>query len=316
MCLATVKDPKDADIIWTCVQVDEDMKKATGITDQQYINQFPFEACLVMKHHLAETIQKAHGSPQWLQPTYNLETHLSQLIGDYYLRKREGLDNLWILKPWNMARTIDTAVTDNLPGIIRLMETGPKICQKYIEQPALFQGKKFDLRYIVLVRSMHPLEIFLSDCFWVRIANNQYSLAKSSLFEYETHFTVMNYRGRINQKNIKDFVREFEEEHQVKWLDIHTRVRNMIRSVFEAAAVAHPEMHSPTSRAMYGVDVMLDSSFQPKLLEVTYCPDCTRACKYDMDIIVGEGGVARGSDFFNNVFKCLFLNELSQVSPL
>ncbi|WJX78462.1 hypothetical protein P8452_61683 [Trifolium repens] len=127
----------------------------------------------------------------------------------------------------------------------------------------------------------------------------------------------MNYRGRINHKNIKGFVREFEEEHQVKWLDIHTRVRNMIRSVFEAAAVAHPEMHRPTSRAaMYGVYVMLDSYFQPKLLEVTYCPDYKRACKYDMDIIVGEGGVAKGSGFFNNVFKCLFLNEISQVSPL
>ncbi|BAT80043.1 hypothetical protein LR48_Vigan04g014200 [Vigna angularis] len=313
---AITNEPKEADIIWTSVQVDEDMKKATGITDQQYINQYPFEACLVMKHHLAETIQKAHGSPQWLQPTYNLETHLSQLIGDYCIRKREGLDNLWILKPWNMARTIDTTVTDNLPAIIRLMETGPKICQKYIEQPALFQGKKFDLRYIVLVRSMHPLEIFLSDCFWVRIANNQYSLARSSLFEYETHFTVMNYRGTINHKNASEFVREFEEEHQVKWLDIHTRVRKMIRSVFEAAAVAHPEMHSPTSRAMYGVDVMLDSSFQPKLLEVTYCPDCTRACKYDMDIVIGEGGVAKSCDFFNNVFRCLFLNETSQVSQL
>lgn len=114
-------------------------------------------------------MQQAHGSPQWLQPTYNLETHLSQLIGDYCVRRKEGLDNLWILKPWNMARTIDTTVTDNLPAIIRLMETGPKICQKYIEQPALFQGKKFDLRYIVLVRSMHPLEIFLSDCFWVHL---------------------------------------------------------------------------------------------------------------------------------------------------
>lgn len=42
----------------------------------------------------------------------------------------------------------------------------------------------------------------------------------------------------------------------------------MIRSVFESAAVVHPEMHSPFSRAMYGLDVMLDSSFQPKLLEV------------------------------------------------
>lgn len=102
-----------------------------------------------------------------MHPTYNLESHLSQLIGDYYARKRDGMNNLWILKPWNMARTIDTTVTDNVSAIIRLMETGPKICQKYIEHPALFEGKKFDLRYIVLVRSVKPLELFLADVFWV-----------------------------------------------------------------------------------------------------------------------------------------------------
>lgn len=113
------------------------------------------------------TYVQARGSPDWLQPTYNLETQLSQLVGDYCLRKREGRDNLWILKPWNMARTIDTTVTGDLPAIIRLMETGPKICQKYIESPALFEGKKFDLRFIVLVRSMRPVEIFLADVFWV-----------------------------------------------------------------------------------------------------------------------------------------------------
>lgn len=307
---------KDADIIWTSMQVDDDVKRAAGITDQQYINQFPFEACLVMKHHLAETIQKAHGSPDWLHPTYNLESHLSQLIGDYYARKRDGMNNLWILKPWNMARTIDTTVTDNLSAIIRLMETGPKICQKYIERPALFQGKKFDLRYIVLVRSVKPLELFLADVFWVRLANNQYTLDKHSLFEYETHFTVMNYRGVLNHKNTPEFVKEFEQEHQVKWLDIHERVRNMIRSVFEAAATVHPEMHSPMSRAMYGVDVMLDSSFQPKLLEVTYCPDCTRACKYDTQAIGGGGELLKGSDFYNYVFGCLFLDETRHVCPL
>lgn len=68
-----------------------------------------------------------------------------------------------------MARTIDTTVTENLSAIIRLMETGPKICQKYIEHPALFKGRKFDLRYIVLLRSLNPLEVFLSDVFWVCI---------------------------------------------------------------------------------------------------------------------------------------------------
>lgn len=104
---------------------------------------------------------------EWLQPTYNLETQLTQLIGDFHQREREKLDNLWILKPWNMARTIDTTITSNLSAIIRLMETGPKIGQKYIEHPALFKGRKFDLRYIVLVRSMNPLEIFLAEVFWV-----------------------------------------------------------------------------------------------------------------------------------------------------
>lgn len=56
--------------------------------------------------------------------------------------------------------------------------------------------------------------------------------------------------------------------YAVKWLDIHQRVKSMIRSVFESAAVVHTEMRNSKSRAIYGVDVMLDSSFQPKLLEV------------------------------------------------
>ncbi|KDP33915.1 hypothetical protein JCGZ_07486 [Jatropha curcas] len=309
-------EPKDADIIWTSMQVDDEMRKATGITDQQYVNQFPFEACVVMKHHLADTIQKAYGSPEWLQPTYNLETHLSPLVGDYYIRKKDGMNNLWILKPWNMARTIDTTVTDNLSAIIRLMETGPKICQKYIEHPALFQGKKFDLRYIVLVRSIRPLEIFLTDIFWVRLANNRYTLDKHSFFEYETHFTVMNYGRRMNHMNTTEFVKEFEQEHHVKWLDIHQKVKTMIRSLFEAAALVHPEMQSPMSRAMYGVDVMLDSSFEPKLLEVTYCPDCTRACKYDSLAVFGGGEAIKSKDFFNYVFGCLFLGETTYVHPL
>jgi hypothetical protein len=38
--------------------VDAQLKNALDLNDNQYTNQFPFEACLVMKHHLAETIHK------------------------------------------------------------------------------------------------------------------------------------------------------------------------------------------------------------------------------------------------------------------
>lgn len=52
-------------------------------------------------------------------------------------------------------------------------------------------------------------------------------------------------------------------------------------------------------------------------MKVTYCPDCDRACKYDMENIVGKSrGILRGQEFMNSVFGCLFLNEANNVTPL
>ena len=51
-------DPSKADILWASSQIDDEIKKTIGLRDEQYVNQFPFEACIVMKHHLAKTIQQ------------------------------------------------------------------------------------------------------------------------------------------------------------------------------------------------------------------------------------------------------------------
>jgi tubulin--tyrosine ligase-like protein 12 len=53
-------------------------------------------------------------------------------------------------------------------------------------------------------------------------------------------------------------------------------------------------------RSVYGVDVMVNEDFEPKILEVTFSPDCKRACKFN-------------PDFFNEVFDCLFLNGSKNV---
>jgi len=92
-----------------------------------------------------------------------------------------------------MARSIDTWVTDNLDVIIRQMESGDKIVQKYISKPLTVQKRKFDLRFIVNLRSVNPLEAYIYDNFWIRLSNNEFVLTKDNLNEYETHFTVMNY---------------------------------------------------------------------------------------------------------------------------
>ena len=48
-------------------------------------------------------------------------------MGAYKTRQLQHLNNLWIIKPPNMARSMDMVVTNNLDVVLRLIETGPKL---------------------------------------------------------------------------------------------------------------------------------------------------------------------------------------------
>ena len=59
------------------------------------------------------------GNVKWLQPTYNLSTELNEFVGDFITRSKNHNDNHWIIKPPNMARSLDMVITDNLDTILR-----------------------------------------------------------------------------------------------------------------------------------------------------------------------------------------------------
>ena len=94
-----------------------------------------------------------------------------------------------------------------------MVETGPKIAQKYIQNPCLYLGKKFDLRFVVLLKSVLPLELYCFNEFYSRFSNNPFEMNESSFSNYETHFTVMNYRKDANLTNVRwyDFTKSFNE---------------------------------------------------------------------------------------------------------
>lgn len=91
------------------------------------INQFPFENVVTVKDLLAIVCRRASDSSNWLPITYNLSYELIKFIRYFKEREDDGLDNYWILKPWNLARSIDMTITNDLNQIIRWQETGPKV---------------------------------------------------------------------------------------------------------------------------------------------------------------------------------------------
>ena len=86
---------------------------------------------------------------------------------------------MWILKPGANARGVGISISCNLSEIIERSQNilyQPFIVQKYLEEPFLIDGYKFDIRQFVLVTSLNPLVIFMYGTAYLRFSSQGYSL--------------------------------------------------------------------------------------------------------------------------------------------
>ncbi|XP_055617626.1 tubulin--tyrosine ligase-like protein 12 [Toxorhynchites rutilus septentrionalis] len=315
-----VGNPEDADILWLTTHFKQ-YKEFSESTPNKYINQFPFENVITIKDLLSIVCRRVaeksgqldplEPNPKWLPVTYNLKTELIEFVSYYQNRAHKGLDNHYIIKPWNLARGLDTYITKSLTQIMRLQQTGPKIVQKYIERPVLFErpeveGRvKFDIRYVMLLKSVDELSAYVYTNFFLRFANKPFEL--SDFDDYEKHFTVMNYsQFQLRHMKCEEFLDQWKVQFPNQpWEDIENDICTMLKEVLEGATKLGPPCGigaSVQSRALYAVDLMLEwtdggrTAIQPKVLEVNFTPDCKRACEYY-------------PDFYNDIFNLLFLDQ-------
>ena len=113
-----------------------------------------------------------------------------------------------------------------------------------IERPILYEGRKFDLRYIVLLKYIDTknFELYVYNMFWIRLANQQYSL--DNFEEYEKHFTVMNYsKFNLTQLHYKDFIKSIENQYPgIKWDVVQDKINKAFKQAFYAASVQDPPL--------------------------------------------------------------------------
>lgn len=315
-----VNNEEEADVLWYMDHF-KTFRELSENSPNKFVNQFPFEYVITIKDLLAIVARrsvKEHGSrdletyPLWLPTTYNLKTELPKFVAYYMQRQKSGLDNHWICKPYNLARGLDTYITNNLDFLCRLPLTGPKIAQKYIENPVLFDRPdiglvKFDIRYVILLKSVNPTEVYVYKNFFLRFSNKTFAL--NNFEDYEQHFTVMNYTegAPLFRLLCEQFKQEWSKQYaNYHWDKVEKSIFDMISELFSAATIKDAPCgiaKSPQSRALYAADIMLswhnqdnDLKIQPKLLEVNWMPDCQRACHYY-------------PNFYNDIFSVLFLNK-------
>jgi Tubulin-tyrosine ligase family len=109
-------------------------------------------------------------------------------------------DNIWIMKRYRGRQSMDYPITASLSCALRHLETAPRLACKYVTHPSLFKGRKYDLRFYVIVLSLDPFVAYRHVMFVIRAANVQYS--SNDLEQYQKHFTVMNFID--NNSNSED----------------------------------------------------------------------------------------------------------------
>lgn len=167
--------------------------------DHQKFNHFPGTFQIGRKDYLWRNIQamKAKfGERKFdiMPTTYILPQDRKTLRNIWEKTKPE--DQYWIIKPPAAYRGDGIKICHKYKQIPK---NTPIIVQKYIQNPYLINGNKFDLRLYVLVTSVNPLRIYLCENGLARFASVKYSIDPKTLNDRFMHLT--NYS--VNKFNAK-----------------------------------------------------------------------------------------------------------------
>ncbi|KAJ8326449.1 hypothetical protein BDV3_005970 [Batrachochytrium dendrobatidis] len=321
----------DWDFFWADVHWVHETFDHIYLHENQKINHFRNHYELTRKDLLVKnvkrmikTIEKEYGKAESLKFEFISTSYVlpqeHALFQEEFKRNSGGV---WIMKPVGKAQGKGIFLINKLSQISgwkkdpRLKGAssggngedgeGPEayIVQRYIENPYLIGGKKFDIRAYVLVLSYYPLVVYIHRNGFCRFSNTQFSMqAKdiSNMYIHATNVAIQkqspNYDGDKGCKwllrNLKMFMITKHGNAAVD--ELFTEMEALIvRSLMSVQKVMINDKHC---FELYGYDILIDSSLKPWLLEVNASPSLTAETQFDYDL------------------KCAMLNDCFNVVDL
>ena len=219
--------------------------------------------------------------------------------------------SIWIVKPpSNMCGNGIRLVTEHKevldsrlisikwkdPAHADILRPKQNLCvQKYITNPFLVNGLKFDLRLYVLLTSIDPIKVYLYEDGLVRFATKPFSTKKEDLndkFAHLTNYSVNKESEEFIQNtnpaefdghkwSLKTFWRYMESQgHNCS--KIRSKIRNIVIKSIICGHSDILERYKKNIRSdyncykLFGIDIFLDDKLKPWLLELNNFPSlCT-----------------------------------------
>ena len=200
--------------------------------------------------------------------------------------------NLWLLKRTNLNRGREMKVLSNLDDIIKeinFMFEGKKqkpnnlIIQKYLESPLLYNGRKFDIRiWVLFLYSMkeNNYTVYVFKEGHLKACSDEFNIDNDNLFIHLTNYSVQKHNKNFSKSEIGNEIsfQMFQDELNKKNInknfkkDIFPEIVKIIWITAKAGKNKINIMDRKNCFEIYGYDFILDTNFNPFLLEINTNP--------------------------------------------
>ncbi|GJQ80119.1 hypothetical protein Trydic_g19400 [Trypoxylus dichotomus] len=274
------------------------------LKEEQKLNHFPGTFQLGRKDRIWRNLQKLmlrFGQKEFgfMPQTFVLPQDL-KLLKQTWVNKNGSGDEIFIIKPPASARGVGIRVINKWT---QLPKKTAIVVQRYISNPYLINGSKFDLRLYVLVTSFNPLRIYLYPDGLARFASAKYSDSVKDLKDRYMHLTNYSINKLSSQYTANEDANACQghkwtlsklwEFMEMEGVDTKTLWKNLENLVIKTIICGESPittlckenlMSRYNSYELFGVDVLLDDRLKPWLLEVNISPSLHSASPLDAHV--------------------------------
>jgi len=169
------------------------------------------------------------------------------------------------------------------------------VVQKYVDDPLLIGGKKFDIRMYVIVTSYQPLVVYMHRGGFCRFSMSRYSMDKSDMNNLGQHLTNVAVQKHSGKEAYQRTGAKWDVSRLKSYLlstvgvDVVNRLFTDIESIVlhSLFSVQKTMINDKHCFELYGYDILIDNKYKPWLLEVNASPSLTANTLADYDMKFG-----------------------------